>query len=195
MERLQPHVESSILDDIKEDLDPDLYEVDFIQDDEEVQFDGMIVEYLESEECEAQQIVDSIATKATATPSKLTFKKPSTKKLEAPKNATPTPSPKTNKTNIYKCNLCSFSSSKPNEFDSHITMHEDASFFICDTCGKGYKTKSALAVHIGIHFGRNTPQCHICNKKFTQRGALVRHMPIHTGEKPYQVRKTISMCF
>lgn len=104
--------------------------------------------------------------------------------------------PKKQRDNEYKCNMCTKIFTDKRQFRTHMKSHKGEPIYACKLCGKRYKQSGSLSVHMRIHTGQKPYLCSICGKTFRHSPDLKYHTMTHTKEKPFMCSicgKTMSM--
>jgi len=85
---------------------------------------------------------------------------------------------------IFKCDTCSYSTSKKPLLLKHMRSHTGVRPHQCKVCKKSFTQVYNLKTHERQHSGNKPYVCNVCNKAFTTNGNLKSHANIHTGHKP-----------
>ena len=87
----------------------------------------------------------------------------------------------------YRCNRCSYATSKQESLVKHLQEHEPGKTYMCHQCGKAYKNNSSLVLHERtVHqMIRKVPPkqqtCEYCGKTFMYKFRYDMHVVSHTG--------------
>ncbi|XP_069776887.1 zinc finger protein 516 isoform X2 [Narcine bancroftii] len=97
---------------------------------------------------------------------------------------------------LYKCRLCTYSTTRDDQFLSHIErVHitvevpestsekgqakQDAGEFTCERCQQSFAQAYSLKAHMRKHSGTLDHACQICGRRFKERWFLKNHMKVH----------------
>lgn len=81
-----------------------------------------------------------------------------------------------NEDNMFKCCLCSFSTSRRTCMLTHINMkHYHKYYYTCKTCGKGFNDSVRFKEHENEHLGVKPFVCVVCTKSFVYSRYLQLH--------------------
>ena len=88
---------------------------------------------------------------------------------------------------VFKCNHCSYTSTKRFQLSRHLKSHSDDRPHKCNYCSLAFKSRVALTNHTNTHKGVRPNKCKECEACFTTTGELIRHVRYrHTYEKPHR---------
>ena len=81
---------------------------------------------------------------------------------------------------------------------SHEKIHAGVKLFKCEICSYSTSFPSSLKTHIKIHTMKRDWQCELCERSFTQKVSLRRHMAVHAQRhnkvKPAYYTKPTFFC-
>ena len=86
---------------------------------------------------------------------------------------------------MFKCQLCSYSTIHKRYLKGHILIHSNSERFSCSACSYKTHLKSRLSIHSLIHSNRKDYSCQICLYRTNRKSSLVRHNFIHSDRKNY----------
>ncbi|XP_030563913.1 transcription factor Ouib isoform X1 [Drosophila novamexicana] len=166
---------------------------EFIDPDEDIEFDAMLEERLEEtiEEAETDAAYDDFeatrdlddknillgnASDSDYDPSER-LRKPKVRKSRHGKRGRGRPRNPTHTVLKHGQAKPAATASKSNEDTSTNIM--------CEICGNIYSKRAALNIHMRRHMSEKPFECEICAKTFAGPSELNRHIRVHTGEKPF----------
>lgn len=98
----------------------------------------------------------------------------------------------------FKCEICSYSVSRPKFLECHRQTHSDPSEkqFSCDKCNKRFIWKGALRAHLMNHQSeRRDFLCPICKRKYLSSGSLSWHKKTaHASETTVKTKNLCEIC-
>lgn len=97
----------------------------------------------------------------------------------------------------FKCEICSYSVSRPKFLECHRQTHSDPSEkqFSCDKCNKRFIWKGALRAHLMNHQSeRRDFLCPICKRKYLSSGSLSWHKKTAHASETTATVKTKNLC-
>ncbi|XP_012863898.1 transcriptional repressor CTCFL [Echinops telfairi] len=87
----------------------------------------------------------------------------------------------------FRCDTCTFASSRVSSFKRHMKIHTSEKPYGCHICVKAFRTVTLLRNHVNTHTGTRPFKCEDCDMAFVTSGELVRHRRYkHTHEKPFK---------
>ncbi|ALC45742.1 CG14711 [Drosophila busckii] len=193
--KLEPNDDSSQME---SDTVEYIYEAasnEFIDPDEEIEFDAMLEERLEetieetaeetayddfeeAEEMDEEELLIGAASDSDYDPIDR-MRKPKVRKARLTKRGRGRPRNPTNpilKQGEMKMISPTSSTGKTEESSTNI---------MCEICGNIYSKRAALNIHMRRHLSEKPFACEICSKTFAGPSELNRHIRVHTGEKPF----------
>ena len=89
---------------------------------------------------------------------------------------------KTQGENLYKCNLCDYTSSWTSTLRPHLKTHSGDKSKKCNQCEYTSSQSGDLREHLKTHTGEKTNQCNQCDYTSSCTGNLRAHLKTHSGE-------------
>lgn len=93
-----------------------------------------------------------------------------------------------------QCEQCGSLFETKQEFNSHLSTHNNIKLFQCMYCPKQFTRAETQRIHIRSHLGIKPYMCEICGRNSTKRQDLIRHMKIHSDDRNYKC-DTCGRCF
>ncbi|XP_062460111.1 transcriptional repressor CTCFL isoform X5 [Pezoporus occidentalis] len=88
---------------------------------------------------------------------------------------------------VFRCDLCTFTSLRISSLNHHVKTHSDEKSHVCHLCLKAFRTATLLYNHLNVHTGTRPYNCSDCDMAFVTRSELSRHRRYkHTLEKPFK---------
>ncbi|KAM8703768.1 hypothetical protein ACLKA7_008405 [Drosophila subpalustris] len=168
---------------------------EFIDPDEDIEFDAMLEERLEDaiEEAETDTVYDDFNGSGEPDEKNILLGNASDSDYDPSEHMR---RPKVRKTRHIKRGrgrprnstltvLKNGQAKSTNTSSANKSNEETSTNIMCEICGNIYSKRAALNIHMRRHMAEKPFECEICAKTFAGPSELNRHIRVHTGEKPF----------